>query len=204
MGNVIERKVRSDKKRAVASPLSMSDYDEISRISYILDMPMKTVAEFLCIEAFNSSDIIDNIQHYFRRDLQWENRYIFGVKERKAFKPRIAVKKRLYMRFLAADHDKVSSLAFALDSSIQMASSLLLGTMIRRKDILFKNLARLVEYRLSDRDREKVKSVATYLTLDSQENITVPMVIAYIIEKSLKEKRRLDRVLQELLKAKKI
>ncbi|WP_214607597.1 hypothetical protein, partial [Mycobacterium tuberculosis] len=120
-----QRKVRSDKKRAIAAPLSKSTYEIFSKLSYVCDMPVKMIAEFMTLEGYHSSLLIDELQPYFKRDLHHENRFIFGDPGREKLKMKFGENKRLYMRFLDKDHEKVASLAYSLDSSVQVAAALI-------------------------------------------------------------------------------
>lgn len=193
------RKVRSDKKRAIAAPISLSAYEIFSKLSYVCDAPIKLIGEFIIIEGYKSASLIDELQPYFKRDLQYENRYIFGNSERESFKMKLNSKKRLYMRFLDRDHEKMASLAYSLDSSIQVAASLILTKVIYRADLMYPIMSRLIRNILSEKDEAKLRAITKHLnSVSSSDHITMTAVLSYLLEKGIREQKRIINILEEI------
>lgn len=193
------RKTRSDKKRAVAAPIDSQTHDTISRLGYVLDLPLKTVGHVLSLEGYRSHRMIDTLKKHFKRNLAYENRYIFADPQPRPYKPMERGCYRLHMRFTEQEHDPLASLAYALDGSVGAATSLLIRTALTYKEIMYPILARYIQSSLDSRRREQLKKVCRHLDSKSEEHhITMPMILAHVLERSLEEERKISYTLSQL------
>lgn len=96
-----ERKQRVDKKRAIAPYIEGPVYEQISRLSYICDLPLKSVGEMLAREGLRSRALIERIKRLFRRDFTVdEYHHCFGQPSNKPYRSVITTDhSRLFMRF---------------------------------------------------------------------------------------------------------
>lgn len=193
------RKARSDKKKAIAAPLDRNTIEQIAHISYVCDLPAKSIAEIICREGIRSTKVLQEIRGHFRRDLQYgENQCFFGDMNKPSFKLPYRACKRLYMRYYQFEHDKFSTLAYALDCSVQVAAALLITTSMKRSNIVYPVLGKHIQMNMDKQRLEKLKSLCRQLDMQSQEEfITVPMVIAHAIRESLEKTVKVQNTLNK-------
>lgn len=193
------RKPRKDKKRSIAAPLDSDTLDVISRLSYVLDLPQKRIGEVLCINGYKSSKMFDSFKMYFKRNIQYENRFIFANPEAERYKILYNASDRLYIRLGGEDYNAIASMAYALDSKVGPTAALLIRTAIMRKDIMYEILSRYIQKDLDPHRTEQLRKVCRHLEFNSPDaHITMPMVIAHAIEQSLLEEKPLSITLMLL------
>lgn len=159
-----ERKERSDKKRAVAPYISSAAYEQVARIGYVCDLPLKAVGELLSRESLRSREILDVIKLNFRRDYIVDSyQYCLGQARNKPFRMEFkGEKQRLSMRFYNFEYERFAALAYALDCSIQMAVGYVIETALAKK----KHYAFCIEQRYhSGLGSEKKGAAASYLPI---------------------------------------
>lgn len=196
-----ERKTRSDKKREVAPYVSAAAYELVSRISYICDLPMKTVGEMIGREALHSRETLEVISRCFRRDFKFNDNHVFlGRPENKPFRMQNLGedKQRLHMKYYAFEHDRLSEIAFALNCSISMATGYLIQTALRRKEILYPILSRGIIRQLDKKRAQQLHELCRYMDTYSPDNyITMPLVISKALRIGLQESKKIEKTLNE-------
>lgn len=196
------RKTRSDKKRPVAPYVSAEVFEVVSQISYISDLPMKTIGERIFRDGIQSRALLESISGLFRRDFaRTEGHMYIGNLEREPYKDSFeGEKKRLHMRMYAFEHGRLAELAFALDSSLQTAAGLIIKTAVSRKDILYPLLGQMIIRELDPQRQCQLKSLSRFLDARSTEAyVTTPMVMSHIIIQSLSDQQKISKSLSQLL-----
>ncbi|MCQ6563872.1 hypothetical protein NNL21_34960 [Paenibacillus mendelii] len=171
----------------------------VSRISYICDLPMKSVGELLCRDGFQSRKMLEEIRVYFRRDLVYEdNHYCFGDSTKDPFRIEDIGSQRLFMKFYEFEHQRFAALAYALDCSVAMATSLLIRTAIKRKDIMYPILGDQIRKDLDIKRTKQLRELCRFLDARSPDDfITIPVMLAHAIDKCVQEGKKVKRTLQE-------
>jgi hypothetical protein len=189
------RKVRSDKKRAIAPSLDVDTYELISHLSYVCDLPLKTVGELLSREAFNSYKILDEIKVHFRRTLQYkDDHYYVGDIQKKPYRMEKGDKRRLYLKFYEFEYENFATLAYALDCSLSAATGLLIQKAIQRKDVMYPILSRYIHRKLDPKRAMQLREICRYLDKRSPyEYITVPHIISHVLENCIETGKRIKR-----------
>lgn len=195
------RKTRSDKKMPVAPYVSSEVHEMICQVSYVTDLPRKTVGERLFREGIHSKALLDSIMGLFRRHFQRnENHMYVGDLDRSSYRPKIVGEKhRLHMRLIAPDHDRLTDLAYALDCSHQAAAGLIIETAILRKDVLYPMLGQIIVNELDPKRYNQLRSLSRFLDARSRDAyVTTPMIMSYVVEQSLMEQQTIKKSLDQL------
>lgn len=201
------RKVRSDRKRAVAAPLSKETSESIAFLGYLCEVPVKVVGESLCLRGYESDPMIEVLQKNLRRNLQYnDHRYLIGNLDNPKYElHHVGSKQRISMRFLAEDYERLASLAYAMDLSVQAAAAALITLAAQRSDILLPIMANVIRKRLEPEIEDKIRKLTRHLDAKSpNEFITVPMVIAYGIERAITEKIKVRLIFESWMRDTKI
>jgi hypothetical protein len=201
------RKVRSDKKRPIAAPISLEIRESIANLSYLCEIPMKVVGECLCLQGYESDLMMDVLQKNFRRNLDYKNqRYIIGRLENPKYDlDNVGCTQRLSMRFMAKDYERLAALAYAMDLSVQAAAAALITVTIKRNDIMLPIMANSIRRNLEPEIQEKIRQLTRYLDAKSPNDyITMPMVIAYGIEKAIQDQTKVRHIFESWMREVKI
>lgn len=193
-----ERKARSDKKRAVAPYISSTAYEQVARIGYVCDLPLKAVGELLSREGLHSKEILDVIKLNFRRDYIVDNyQYCLGQATNKPFRMDYKGEKhRLSMRFYNFEYERYAALAYALDCSIQMAVGYVIETALAKKNTMLSVLSKGIIRDLDPKRKEQLRHICRYLDQRSHEAyITVPMVLEHVLENGLSSQRKITKTI---------
>ncbi|MGG3278970.1 hypothetical protein [Paenibacillus solani] len=189
-----ERKERSDKKRPVAPYIRAAAYEQIARITYVCDLPLKTVGEMLAREGLKSKELLDVIKVNFRRDFIVDDyQYCIGHADNKPFRMNIKGEKcRLAMRFFGFEHERFAALAYALDCSVQMAIGYVIETALEKKNVMLSILSKGIIRDLDPRRKEQLRRICRYLDQHSPEAyITLPMVMEHVIAGSISNQKKI-------------
>lgn len=134
-----ERKERSDKKKQVAPYISVELKQEIERLAFITDQPIKWIGELLTYYGIHNKDVTERFAPYFQRGiLRVSNTLYYGSPEN----PHVnndAIQtqtSRISIRFTQRDYEDVSLLANLLDVTPSRAVSLLLDASIKHPEII--------------------------------------------------------------------
>lgn len=195
-----ERKIRSDKKREVAPYVNEAAYKLVNRISYICDLPIKTVGEMIGREALKSPEIMGLIGERFRRDFRLNEYHVFmGRSENKPFRQKwMEEKQRLHMKYYSFEYDRFSELAFSLDCSVSAAAGLLIQTSIQQKHILYPILSRGIIRQLDPKRIQQLRELCRYLDAYSSDHyITIPLVISEALTVGLQQAKKINKTFEE-------
>lgn len=195
-----ERKERVDKKRPIAPYIGAAAYEQVARIGYVCDLPLKAIGELLARESLKSKELIDVIKLKFRRDyIVDEFQYCLGQAENKPFRMVYdGDKKRLAMRFYSFEHERFAALAYALDCSVQMAVGYIIETALSRRGIMKDILGKGIIRELDAGRVQQVREICKYLNQRSDDvHITLSMVMEHVIQDSLSNQRKIKNTLYE-------
>lgn len=195
-----QRKERSDKKKAIAPYIGAAAYEQIARIGYVCDLPLKTIGEMLARESLKSNELLDIIKLNFRRDfIVDEQRYCLGQAEKKPFRMAfVGEKRRLAMRFYRFEHERYAALAYALDCSLQMAVGYVIETALGRKDIMRSVLGKGIIRELDPKRASQLREICRFLNERSPDvYITMPLLMTDLISDSLLNQRKISKFINQ-------
>jgi hypothetical protein len=192
------RKTRIDKKRAIGAPLTKNQYERIFELSYLCELPMKTIGEALTLKGFEQDEIINTFQTHFRRNLTYKtNRFIIGSLDNNPYSSLGSQDKRLSIRLKSSEYECISELAYAMDLSVQKATAAILTEVLNRKKILFALMAQLIKSNLDEVTVEQIRRISRHIDAKSpNEYITLSMVLGYALEKAIEEQKKIRLVLE--------
>ena len=176
-----KRKVRSDKKRDIKPTISAALNECVHNLSYILNQPIKDIGEKIIMAAINSRECIESLSMYFKRDYRHDNTIFRGDLEAEVIQKRnIIQKERLHLRFKACEHERISALAYSMDCSVSLATTMLLIAGIRNRDV-FTQMVDSEVIRLLDPGRLKsLKMIQKYISKLNDEHISLFSLISYV------------------------
>ncbi|KQY83682.1 hypothetical protein ASD24_29645 [Paenibacillus sp. Root52] len=191
------RKIRVDKKRAIAAPLTAAQYEKIFMLSYLCELPMKTIGEALTIKGYEKDEVVNIFQAHLRRNLTYKtNRFLIGHLDNEAYVLFGKPKKRLTMRLRTTDHELISELAYAMDLSVQGAAASIITEVLKQEKIMYEIVAQLLRHNLDEATNEQIRRLANQINAKSpNEYITLSMVLGYAIEKAIEEQTKVRIIL---------
>lgn len=160
------RKIRSDKKRDVKPTISITLYEVIHQLSYITNLPMKDIAETICIFGLNSIEVIESFEGKFKRNYRFNENTIFignpDLQQNRIYRKK-GQTKRLTIRFTQQIHDQIAMLSFSLDMTVSSTTALLLQASIFNTNILNEFLKRYIHHSLNSHRKKQLMAVLNYL-----------------------------------------
>ncbi|MDP9741528.1 UNVERIFIED_ORG: hypothetical protein QFZ59_003358 [Bacillus sp. B2I3] len=107
-----------------------------NRFRLFLNQPIKDIGEKIIMAAINSRECIESLSMYFKRDYRNDNKIFRGDLEAEVIQKRnIIQKERLHLRFKAWEPERISALAYSMDCSVSLATTMLLIAGIRNRDV---------------------------------------------------------------------
>lgn len=197
------RKTRSDKKRAIGVPLTQAQYERIFALSYLCELPMKTIGETLVLRGFEKEEVIHPFQRHFRRNLTYKsNRFMIGSLNNEPYVLSEGRGHRLSIRLRSDDYELISGLAYAMDVSVQGAAASIITEVLRQEKVMFDIMAQLIKNNLDEATEGQIRRLASQIDAKSpHEYITLSMVLGYALEKAIEEQRKVRVVLSGWLRA---
>lgn len=187
-GGVRKRKIRSDKKRDVQPTISIELKDCIYRLSYIVDLPVKDIAEELCRIGVSSKTVISHLSESFKRDVRIDNTLYIGDSEIQSNRIRGIKEKseRISIRFKSNMHNMLSVLSYALDCSIARACGMLLEASVRDSNIVNHIIKERIESSLDDFRMGELKKVYKYINSKNpySQEATWAEIISYLFNET--------------------
>ncbi|MFD1673507.1 hypothetical protein [Alicyclobacillus fodiniaquatilis] len=178
------RKVRSDKKMGINPIISIELNDALARLGYVCDRPVKDIGETLVVLALNNREIINTIARKFRRPYWYTDTIMInGDPELPKMKWVIQGDTvRPGLRFSQPHYEKISELAYALDTSKIKAAALLLIYATHNEQCLSHLLTKYVKYQLDHRRMENLRRVVDYTNQGKPEQfqINIPILLNHI------------------------
>lgn len=198
-----KRKTRTDKKIEIKPTLDLNLYNALSRISYITNTPMKTVAETICKNGLYSTKVIEKLSVQFKRDYQHKQTLFLGNKElfvERTKKNKVPTR-RITMRFISHDYEKISNLAYSLDTTISTATRITISSSVTCTDIVNEYLAKYIESNLDPARKEQLKLVLQYIEKENPygEEITLAQLLSYIVDEVKDQTVNLKRTVTDWL-----
>lgn len=191
------RKTRSDKKRAIAAPLTAAQYERIFMLSYLCELPMKTIGEGLTIKGYEKDEVVNIFQTHLRRNLAYKtNRFLIGHLDYESYVLFGKREKRLSMRLRATDYELISQLAYAMDLSVQGAAASIITEVLKQENLMYDIMAQLIKNNLDEATNEQIRRLASQINAKSpHEYITLSMVLGYALEKAIEEQVKVRIIL---------
>ncbi|MFG6121128.1 hypothetical protein [Thalassobacillus sp. B23F22_16] len=181
-----ERKTRSDKKRDIKPFIPVELYECFNRTSYVTNTPIKDIGVMVCKRGLYSAAVMELLSNHFRRDYWASNNTMYiGDSERPPFKSQKGIaKQRMTIRFSQSDHDKLSHLAFSLDSSVSSATGLLLETAFKNTDVINAIITSQVKDELDPNRMKQLREILKFINKNNpyHERITIGEVTSFILE----------------------
>ncbi|PEB42254.1 hypothetical protein [Bacillus pseudomycoides] len=197
------RKVRSDKKREIKPSVPLNLYECVSQISYVLEKPMKQVAEELCKEGLCSEKVIDKLSIYFTRDY-WKDQYtlIRGFSGNQRYNIYDGVdKRRVSIRFEQSTYNRLSALSFALDLTPSSGTALLLKTAISDPSVMEMYFMKYLSDELDSRRMQQLKYILNYIGEENDLDVEfdINTFIAYMIDQTKRKTVKLKQAITKFL-----
>jgi hypothetical protein len=176
------RKTRSDKKRDVRPTLTPALNECIHDLSYVLNRPLKDIGEWFVIGAISSRSAIESLSMYFTREYHFNNTIFCGSLEAPNVHKRNKIPKtRITLRLKGPDHEKVSALAYSMDCSVSMATTLLLDAGIRDQ-ALFNRIVDTEIVRMLDPERlNRLRMIQRYINRSNDSRISLFSLVSYVV-----------------------
>lgn len=166
MGERVERKIRSDKKRDVKPLIPLHLKKNIYRLSDVCDLPVKDIASIICVEGLRSKMVMEYLLPNFKRGVRLANTVYFGSLENHSLqrKTDTSQHERITIKFVAADYENIGLLAYALDVTPSRATAILINAGIRDPTFIH-TLLRVYSRRerLSDEHKDELKRIMKYI-----------------------------------------
>lgn len=197
------RKTRSDKKRPIGAPLTEEQYEHIHELSYLCEMPKKTIGEQFTLKGYLQEEIINAFQLHFRRNLTYKtNRFIIGHLDNERHLLKEGPYKRLAMRLKVIDHENISALAHAMDLSVQGVTAAIITEVLERKKIMYSIMAQLIRESLDADTETKIRRIANRIDAKSpHDHITINMVLGYALERAIEEQTKVRFILDSWVRS---
>lgn len=181
-----ERKIRSDKKRQIKPTIPIELYDCISVVSYITRTPMKNIGEFVVMESLQNKEVVEHLSRHQRRTYWHSGTMFLGDESLQPYRlpPSGSGKRRTTITFSQGFADELTKYAFTLDTSLATATSLLLETGMKHKDIVNKYFHNNIDYTLDSNKKQKLKSVYKYVVKNSpfNEHVSILEIIKMLLD----------------------
>lgn len=182
----MERKVRSDKKRDVKPTMSRELKDCIYRLAYITDIPIKNVAERICIEGLDKPKVISYLSRNFRRNLRIHQTLYIGDLDRISVTKRTShsQNERITIRFKSDTHEKLAALAYALDCSVSRATALLLDATVREIGFINDFAERFLKENIDDSRMKELEKILKYINVNNPyaEELSWAVMLSYLMK----------------------
>jgi hypothetical protein len=177
------RKVRSDKRRDVRPLVSVQLGECIDRLSYVLSVPVKDICEAFCLEGLKSKRVIDSLSPYFTRDYGHDGTLYRGSLQSLPVHVRNKLdKKRLTVRFMQHDHERVGRLAYTMDASVSMATTALLNAAFKDREIFNRYVNSKIKMQLESERLKHLNIILKYINKNTpdEEKVTLYSIINYL------------------------
>lgn len=185
------RKVRADKRREVAPTLSTGLKDCIYRLSFIVDMPIKDVAEEICKSGMERGKVMSHLSQHFIRDIRIGNTLYMGRPENEPVLRRIPGRtEKISIRFLKREYNFLDALSHAMGlNSVARACALLLDATIRDVDFVNDFVEEFLERHLDEERMDELKEILRYLNHNNpyDETISWARFFSYLVMDDIKE-----------------
>ena len=178
------RKVRSDKKREVKPTIHIELKDTIYRVSYVVDTPVKDIAETICLFGLNSRKVITHLSENFKRNVRFHNTLFMGDLDKPSvqrLKPGTRTE-RISTRLKQPDYENLVTLAFALDVTPSRAAALLLDASVRHSDFVNSYFQQHLSKTLDFNRMVELKKIISFINTNSpyDETISWLSLVSYI------------------------
>lgn len=183
---VRKRKERSDKKRDIKPTVPLHLHNCLSDLSYVVNQPIKDVAEFICLEGMQSHRVIEHISPRFKRDYQLNNTHYIGdrnLEHNRYIIRKEKVRKRVSIRFTKEFYEQIDTLSFSLDLTPSSATSVLLEASIKDINII-DSLLKPYTHRLDENKKRVLKDVIKYVRRDNPyiQSVGFMDIVRYFID----------------------
>ena len=193
MGEVRERKVRSDKKISIKPTIDLELYECVSRIHYITTTPLKDVGELICKKGLYSKKVMDHLSQYFRKNITCNDIAYIGnpkLMSERSRKRKASDTTRIDIRFTQKVAEQIKDLAYALDRTPSTAVAMLLEASIKNTDVVEEYISTFVEEVLDKNRKKQLKEVLHYINHDNpykseDEILTFSQLISHILDDAI-------------------
>ncbi|MFE4029238.1 hypothetical protein ACFX4N_24075 [Priestia sp. YIM B13551] len=193
MGEVRERKVRSDKKISIKPTIDLELYECVSRIHYITTTPLKDVGELICKKGLYSKKVMDHLSKYFRKNITCNGIAYIGdptLMSERSKKRKASETTRIDIRFTQKVAEQIKDLAYALDRTPSTAVAMLLEASIKNTDVVEEYIGSFVEEVLDKNRKKQLKEVLHYINNDNpykseDEILTFSQLISHILDDAI-------------------
>lgn len=178
------RKKRSDAKKTVKPTIEIGIKETIYRMSDIINVPVKDIAEALIIHGINSDHIINQLSNYFKRDIRFNNSLYFGSHSNPSIVRRMTPGscERITTRLSQSVIDIIAALNYALDCTEARACSCLIESSMRDFTFINEYIKSHLEKNLDKHRLKELEKMLDFVNEESEVESTFATLLAHIID----------------------
>gem|GEM_PF-4327073 len=182
--------------------MTQAQYERIFALSYLCELPMKTIGETLTMKGFEKEEVINSFQSHLRRNLKYKNnRFMIGSLDNKPYPLSGGRGHRLSIRLRSDEHELISELAYAMDVSVQGVAASIITEVLRQEKLMCDIMAQLIRNNLDETTEGQIRRLVSQIDAKSpHEYITLSMVLGYALEKAIEEQKKVRMVLSGWMK----
>lgn len=197
------RKTRSDKKRDVKPTIPLELKECVYRLSYIMNTPVKDIAESLCVEGIFSKRVLEYMSSNFKRSIRLEGTLYVGDINRRTMQKRHNAGKseRITIRFKPNDYENITALAYALDVTPSRATALLLDASVRNAEFINEFVRLYLKENLDSKRMKEMRGVMKFINTNNpyEEEISWSSTLSYIMGEFKSEASNIKEKVNEFL-----
>jgi len=178
------RKPRTDRKIDVKPLLPNLTKMAIYRLSFITQMPVKSLAEYLIMTGLQNKEVIDRLAASFQRDIRINNTYYNGDLNNPSIKIRTepGTHDTISVRVNMKTNEVLMVLAYSLGCSKSRVCAVLIEYSMDNYTIVNDLIRGYLERGLDNERMEELKQLISYINKVDPNNITWAQLLSHIIE----------------------
>ncbi|EZH64354.1 hypothetical protein DH09_01185 (plasmid) [Bacillaceae bacterium JMAK1] len=164
---IAPRKERSDKKRDCKPTVPAALYETLDRVSYITMQPIKSVAESLLEESFQSDIVIEYFAPELMRDLWIGNKMYVGHAVQNDYSGKVIrvphPKTKLNMRLTKHIYNQLESFAYAIGKTPTSTAGEIIRVACQETPLLQRHIEQSIMDTLDYNRRQQLKEVLRFI-----------------------------------------
>lgn len=196
----MQRRERSDKKKSINPTVSLELYDTVCRLAYVCTGSVKDVGHTIISLGLSSQQVIESLSSNFRRPYFFDDNVMFnGHANQPKYNPVVGPsQKRMSLRFYNFEYDKLTELAYAMDSNRSKATAAVLETSLCNQHVLSDTLARYVQRKFDEKRLQQLNQVLQFINASSpNEDVTLSGMIGYLFSRVGQKTKKITQVVTD-------
>lgn len=194
------RKVRSDKKREVKAVLTIELKDAIYRLSYITYTPVKDVCERLCMYVLDDQHAIEQLSHFFKRDVRIGHTIYMGHATNKTVTKRFkGITSKVTVRFKQNLYNNIAALSYAFDCTPSRTVALILNAAMRNSGYVNQYIHEYLDGKLTENQMHELRGILKYVNHTSDAKQSWMALLGHIMDEVSAPVSKVKDVVSEFL-----